>query len=354
MNLSVVIPTYNEKDNVQVIIKKIFSVLRKNKINGEIIIVDDNSPDGTGLIAEKLRKKYNRLSVIHRKGKLGFSSAVLGGFKIAKGDILGVMDADMSHPPEAITSLYREITSGTDFVIGSRYVKGGRIKEWNLHRKIISRGATLLAKMFTNIKDPMSGFFMIKRECVKNVSFNPKGFKICLELLLKAKYRSVSEIPITFTNRKKGKSKFSPREYYLYLDNLFGYLKLKSSLFQFMKFCLIGSIGTVISVAVLYFLTEFFNVFYMTSALFAFIVSVTNNFVLNKTWIFKEKIRENIFRKYIKFITISIIALIVNLMFLYWFVEYLKIWYVFAQVLAIGASLFINFFGNKIWTFRER
>lgn len=352
MSLSIVIPTYNEKDNIQFLIEKIFYILRKNKINGEIIVVDDNSPDGTGLITEGLRKKYNNLKVVHRKGKLGLSTAVIAGFKIAKNNVLGVMDADMSHPPEAIPSMYREITKGEDFVIGSRYVKKGKIIGWSFYRKVISKGATLLAKIFTNVKDPMSGFFMIKKECVKGVNLNPKGFKICLELLVKAKYKTVKEIPITFTDRERGKSKISLKEYYLYLCNLIDYMKYKPNIIQFLKFCIVGAIGTVLNIAVMYSLTEFFNIFYMVSALFSFVASVTNNFVLNKIWTFNEKIKERIFSKYTKFFTISIFALIVNLIFLYGFVEYFKIWYIFAQVLAIGVALFVNFFGNKKWTFR--
>ena len=140
MKLSLVIPTYNEKENIQKIIQKIQREFKENKINGELIIVDDNSPDGTGAILDKLKTKQKNLKVIHRTGKLGLSSAVLEGWKIAEGDILGVMDADLSHPPEKIKHLFFPIKDNkADFTIGSRYIPGGRIEGWNIKRKLMSK-----------------------------------------------------------------------------------------------------------------------------------------------------------------------------------------------------------------------
>jgi len=226
MKISLIIPTYNEKDNIYDLLLKLKEEFLKNKIDNEIIVVDDNSPDGTGQILEKLKIEYLNLKVIHRSGKLGLSSAVLEGFNIADGDILGVMDADLSHPVSKIGEMYKEIINGADFVVGSRYVKGGKIEGWNLYRKILSRGAIILAKVFTSIKDPMSGFFMFKKELIKDKIINPKGFKILLELLVKLDYKNIIEIPIIFTNRTVGNSKAGVKEIIFYLQNLFGYISL--------------------------------------------------------------------------------------------------------------------------------
>ena len=186
MKLSIVIPTYNEKENISILLKKINLEFIKNKIKGEIIVVDDNSPDGTGDLIENLKKKYKNLKVIHRKGKLGLSSAVLEGFKISKGDVFGVMDADLSHPAEKIPEMFNLIKKReADFVIGSRYIRGGKIEGWGFKRKLMSKTATLLARIYTKIKDPMTGFFMIKRKCIKTKNIDPKGFKILLELIIK-------------------------------------------------------------------------------------------------------------------------------------------------------------------------
>ena len=355
MKLSLVIPTYNEKENIQKLIKKIQREFKKNKIKGEIIVVDDNSPDGTGRILENLKKEQKNLKVIHRKGKLGLSSAVLEGWKIAEGEILGVMDADLSHPPEKLKQLFWAIEKeNIDLAIGSRYIKGGKIIGWNFKRKLMSRVATLLARIYTNVKDPMTGFFLIKKECVKDAKLNPKGFKILLEVIIKAKYKKIKEIPITFINRKKGKSKAGIKEIFYYLQNLAGYVFYKKNIIaEFFKFAFVGLIGTLINVAILYFLTEYFGIYYMFSAIISFIVAMTNNFILNKIWTFKENIRLNTGRKYIQFSIVSVIALLINLFFLYLFTEIFKIYYIISQILAIGFALIINFTGNKIWTFSK-
>ena len=222
--ISVIIPTYNEKENIKKLILKIIDVFRANKLNGEIIIVDDNSPDGTGEIAEMLAKKYSQkypIKVIHRKGKLGLASAVIEGFNRSKGNILGVMDADLSHLPSAIPSLVKPIEKGiVDFTIGSRYVNNGKIIGWPFLRTLISKGATLIARHLASVKDPMSGYFFIKRSVIDNTCLNAHGYKICLEILVKGNYSKVMEVPITFKDREKGSSKLNKQEFIDYLYNV--------------------------------------------------------------------------------------------------------------------------------------
>ena len=218
--VSIVIPTYNEKENIGVLIPEIFGVFKKSGIRGEVVVVDDNSPDGTGEIAEKMKAKY-RMKVIHRKTKLGLSSAVVEGFEKVQGDIIGVMDSDFSHPPELIPDIVKPIISNqADLTVGSRYVKGGGIKEWPFKRKIISRGARLLAKLLTTVKDPLSGFFFFKRDIIKNKVLKPHGYKIGLEIFVKGEYSKIREIPYTFVNRRAGKSKLGPKEDMNYLKHL--------------------------------------------------------------------------------------------------------------------------------------
>jgi len=353
-DLSLVIPTYNERENIVFLLEKAFNEFKKNKIKGEIIIVDDNSPDKTGDLVESLIKKYKNLRVIHRESKLGLSSAVLDGWRISKGEIFGVMDADLSHPAEKINELYFPIKNeGIDFTIGSRYAKGGKIIGWGFRRKILSYGATLFARPFTSINDPMTGFFMIKRNCVDFDKLNPRGFKILLEVILKAKYNQVKEIPIVFTNRIKGKSKAGIKEIFCYLRNLWDYkkyIKLKF-LNQFFKFALVGLIGTFVNLAFLYLFTDIFGIYYLISAIFSFFISVLGNFVLNKIWTFEETLKYKTLKKGLQFLMVSVVALSINLFFLYLFTEFFKIYYLISQVLAIGVGLFFNFLGNKFWTF---
>ena len=355
MRLSLIIPTYNEKENIRQLIERVQKEFKENNIDGEIIIVDDNSPDGTGKILDNLRKNQENLKVIHRKGKLGLSSAVLEGWRIAEGEVLGVMDADLSHPPKKIKELFWSIEKENfDFAIGSRYTKGGRIKGWNFKRRLMSKIATLLARVYTKVKDPMTGFFMIKRSCIKDVKLNPKGFKILLEIIIKGKYNEIKEIPIVFINRIEGKSKAGINEIFDYIQNLVNYLPYKRNVIkEFLKFAFVGGIGTLVNVAILYLLTEKIGIYYMVSAVFSFVVAMTSNFVLNKLWTFKENIGLNVGRKYLQFGLVSIAALLVNLFFLYLFTEIFRVYYIISQILAIGIVLIINFLGNKIWTFSK-
>jgi dolichol-phosphate mannosyltransferase len=193
-----------------------------------MIIVDDNSPDGTGKLAESLSHSYP-ISTIHRNKKLGLGSAVIEGFKFAKGDILGVMDADLSHPVEAIPKILEELKN-FDLVIGSRLTQGGIVEKWSLPRKIISGAGVCLARFLTKTRDPLSGFFFFKRSVIKNVTLCCDGYKILLEILVKGNYLNCKEVPIIFKPRTAGKSKLNFNEYIDYLK-LLGHLyfhKLKN------------------------------------------------------------------------------------------------------------------------------
>ncbi|MCX7779215.1 MAG: polyprenol monophosphomannose synthase [Patescibacteria group bacterium] len=205
--ISLIIPTYNERENIE----KLFSTLSELKIkNLEVIIVDDNSPDGTADKVEVVKKNYPlEIKLIRRKGQRDLSLAVLEGFKNAQGKIWGVMDADLSHPPELILPMI-EALKEVDLVIASRRVKGSRIKNWPLKRKVFSGLATFLAKILVpKISDPLSGFFFFRKEVVEGMEFSPLGYKIGLEIFVKGKYKNFREIPYLFIDRKKGASKLS-------------------------------------------------------------------------------------------------------------------------------------------------
>ncbi|MCL4513248.1 MAG: polyprenol monophosphomannose synthase [Candidatus Eremiobacteraeota bacterium] len=219
--ISVVVPTYNEQDNLPVLVEKIFSALGDHP--GEVVVVDDNSPDGTGEIAEKLKSRYP-VQVIHREGKLGLATAVMAGFQSAKGEILCVIDADLSHDPALLPEMIKALDAA-DLAIGSRYIKGGGMKGWPKYREFGSRFAILLSRPLTSIHDATSGYFCFRRKVMDGVRLDPLGFKIGLEIFVKGNYSRFVELPYIFQDRQSGKSKLNKKEIFNYLKHL---LKLYS------------------------------------------------------------------------------------------------------------------------------
>jgi dolichol-phosphate mannosyltransferase len=212
VTVSIVVPTYNERTRLGELVSTVFDVLARHDIDGELVIVDDNSPDGTGALADELAARYP-IRVVHRAGKLGLGTAVIDGFTAASGEVLGVMDADLSHPPSALPRLLRALeTHDADLAIASRYIAGGATKNWPLVRRAMSRFACLLARPLTAARDATSGYFLIRRAAVQDVQIAAGGFKICLELLVRGRVGSVVEVPYEFVDRAAGESKMSWRE----------------------------------------------------------------------------------------------------------------------------------------------
>ncbi len=222
--VTIVVPTYREAENIPVLAERLFAVLAAEGISGEMIIVDDDSRDGTVEVVNALAQAHP-IRLITRVGERGLSSAVVRGFNEANHDLLLCMDADLSHPPEAVPDMLRRIADdGADFCIGSRYVEGGTTKEdWGLLRHVNSWGATLLAKPLTTARDPMAGFFCLRRSTFDRAAragLNPIGYKIALEIAVKARCRRIAEVPIEFSDRLHGTSKLSMKQQLLYLKHL--------------------------------------------------------------------------------------------------------------------------------------
>lgn len=220
--VSIIVPTFQEAQNIEPLTERAFSVLKNASLDGEILFVDDDSRDGSVEIVEQLGSSLP-VRILVRTDERGLSSAVLHGFRHAANDVLVVMDADLQHPPEAIPSLVEAVTTGgADIAVGSRYVSGGSIQgEWSLLRHLNSVGATWLARPLISLRDPMSGFCAIKKDIWKRAAeLNPIGYKIVLELAVKARCKNCVEIPIQFATRQAGESKLSLKEQMLYLRHL--------------------------------------------------------------------------------------------------------------------------------------
>ncbi len=222
--VSIIVPTFREARNIPILVEQVFAALAKSGRAAEMILVDDNSNDGTEQVVAELARTHP-VRLIIRYTERGLSSAVVRGFEEARHDLLLCMDADLSHPPESVPNVIAAIDSGdADFCIGSRYVSGGRTKEdWGFMRKLNSWGATLLARPLTSAKDPMAGFFCISREVFEKAraaGLNAIGYKIGLEIMIKARCRHVVETPIVFADRLHGESKLTLRQQLLYLQHL--------------------------------------------------------------------------------------------------------------------------------------
>jgi dolichol-phosphate mannosyltransferase len=217
-----VIPTYNEAGGIERLLRALTDVFRENNLDGEVIVVDDNSPDGTGAIVDRLSSELP-VRCLHRPGKLGLSSGVIDGWKLARPQslALGAMDADFSHDINIVPKMVAALESGAyGLAIGSRYVKGGGITNWPARRIITSRVACWLARPLTNVKDITSGFLLVRREALDGVELDPIGFKIGLEVVAKAHYGRAIEIPYVFTDRIVGESKLNQKEIFNYLKQL--------------------------------------------------------------------------------------------------------------------------------------
>ena len=210
--LSIVVPTYKEVDSLPHLLERINALRARHDLELELLIMDDQSNDGSVELVEQ--SGYDWARIVVRDGPRGLSPAVLDGLRLARHPVVVVMDADLSHPPEKIPAMILALASGQQFVIGSRYVPGGSTDdEWGFFRWLNSQVATLLARPLTDARDPMAGFFAFRRDELKKAPYlNPIGYKIGLELIVKCGLENVGEVPIQFTDRRFGQSKLSFKE----------------------------------------------------------------------------------------------------------------------------------------------
>ena len=374
--ISIIIPTYNESQNIINILKSIGSNLPKNLLT-QAIIVDDNSPDGTGKIVEDYLKNLKKMAnytieIIHRKAKDGLGSAILNGIQHAKGDTIVVMDSDFSHPPQIIPKLIDSIKKYQfDIAVASRYIKGGNIQGWSLKRKIMSKFATLIAKKGLGIttKDPMSGFFAFKKNILNGLNIDAIGYKILLEILVKTKNVTITEIPYTFQDRELGSSKLNLKiilDYYKSVWKLYRYGKPlekqeKRSSVKFLskaaRFYTVGASGFVVNYLIsLLFAGGISDMWYLHATIIGISVSITTNFILNKAWTFSDRdfrIKKTL-TQYGKFAMFSSLGALVQLGMVYFLVDSIEISYPLALILAVMTAAFGNFVFNKKWTFKEK
>ena len=278
---------------------------------------------------------------------------------MAQGDVCVVMDADLSHPVEKIPNMIQPILEGKcDATVGSRYVDGGGSQNWPLIRRIVSKGAGLLAKGVTTLSDPTSGFMAVRRSILEGIQLDPLGWKIVLEVVVKTRSR-VMEIPIVFADRVEGQSKLGLKaqiDYLRHLGRLYAYRY--TLLLEFFKFCLVGLTGLVVDTAVLVSLVDYASQDPRFAAVFAFAAAVSWNYLFNRIWAFRFGRSTPIRQSYVLFVSTCIGGLGVRIGVMHLLIAYagmgVKPWYILASFMGIAAATVFNFLGSKYVAFRKR
>lgn len=358
VELSLIAPTYNEKENIVPLVERVHKAL--SQYNYELIIVDDNSPDGTAQLANSLSSKYP-LKVIVRTTERGLASAVVAGFSQASGQVLGVIDADLQHPPEAIPALLDAIRGGADVAIGSRYVEGGGIEGWSTKREIISIGAKTIARLLLSsvkgIKDPLAGFFLFRREVIEGAVLTPTGYKILLEVLVKGNASQVVEVPYIFKERERGKSNLTFNEQLNFLKHLSHLAWFEGNIKRFLKFCIVGASGFCVNLGLLAIFVEVAGMHKVWAQIPSYQISILTNFMFNEFWTFSDRrtpgLKSFLIRA-VKFNLVSQVGWGINISVYYVALNVAGIYYIVSQIIAIAVAMMWNFFSNLIWTWRQK
>ena len=354
--LSVIIPTYNEKDNITPLVERIHQTLAGRDY--EIIFVDDNSTDGTIEIAEGLATRYPVKLFIRREEK-GLATAVIHGIKQASGNIIGVMDADLQHPPEVLPRLLQAIEGGADIVFASRYVPGGGSRGFSLSRQIISKVAAMISHVLLpssrRVKDPLTGFFVFRREKVDAAKLKPQGYKISLEVLLVGDFKSVKEVPFIFEERGAGQSKLRPQQQIDYLKHIFSLMARTGELAMFIKFIAVGLSGVVVNIGVYWLLTRFGGMaaYENWAVAIGIEVSIITNFLLNDFFTFAGRRKGKSFLgRLLKFNIICLIGAGIQEGIFSLFYYSFGVYDLLSNFIGIVVAFLWNYFINRNWTWK--
>ena len=290
--VSLIVPTFNESASIEATLRRAAAAIHSSGERFEIIVVDDSSPDGTSEIVQRLSSELP-VRLLQRSGRNGLASAIVAGWQIAQGDVLAVMDADLQHPPEVLTSLLAAIRSGADIAVASRTGEGGGSKNWSWARQFTSwmakhMASCVLPLTLASVQDSMSGMFMLKASILQGANLQPMGYKILLEVLAKATYRNVIEVPYMFGPRDRGTSKLGTRqtiEYFLHLARLaFATGQFKT----WLCYATVGFTGASVHLAMLMYLVTSQHLLLVIGLPIATQIALLNNFLLNRSFTFRH------------------------------------------------------------------
>lgn len=359
IEVSIVLPTFNEKENVALAVDAITKNLEG--VSFEIIIVDDDSPDLTWRVAQSLSEEKNNLKVIRRLDKnKSLSGSVVDGFASSRGKYLICMDCDLQHDPVVLIQFIELFRLGKDIVVGTRNNDEGGIENWSIIRQVTSWVATKMAHLFlkTQTTDPMSGFFGVKREYFEEIynAINPRGYKILLEFLARAKNKTLGEVGFIFKSRQFGKSKLSSSVIFDYCISLYElgigpYVSL-----QFLMYAMVAFTGVIVNQGSLWVLKEFLETTPQVALMVAIELSIISNYTLNNMWTFKNyKFRGvgNYLKGLLSFNSICIAGAYINYSATFYSVENIMGNIYLANFIGIALACFWNYLINSNLTWKK-
>jgi len=362
--ISIAVPTYKERANIAALVERVEDARSKCLDEIELIIVDDDSPDGTAEEVRRLQSGRPWLKLVLRKYERDLSTAVIAGWRVAEGDVLGCMDADLQHPPEVLPRLVQRMrASGADIVLGSRHVKGGGVSDWSLYRRFISWTATLMATFILpgtlgKVRDPMSGFFLIKRSVIEHAVLRPVGYKILLEVLARGDYETINEVPYIFEERAQGGSKISSKTVFYYLAHLLTISLETREAVRIFKYALVGLAGGLVNFLSTVFVFERALRWPLEPAAAAGVgVAMIHNFLWNEYGTFAETRKAqpgaaNALQRFLIFVMLSGTGVLLNLGVLAILVQGLGLPHTPSLLAAIAVAGSYNFFVNSNLTWR--
>ncbi len=358
--LSIVVPTYREAENLSPLALRIHEVMENAGIAYELIVSDDNSPDDTVSVVATLAESYP-IRLLQATGRdKDLSLSVIDGIRAATHDRVVVMDADLSHPPEALPEMYGLLETHADvFVVGSRYVDGGSFdRDWSLFRFLNSHVATLITRPLVSCKDPMSGFFAFNRLGVSSYEkLNPIGYKIGLELMVRGNFSRIVEVPINFVDREIGESKLNLGQQFKFLRHLRRlYTARFGTLGEFLSYGIVGASGFIVDLF-FYYLFQMFGVPHQLARAVSFWPAVSWNWLLNRITTFGERKRRPQGKQWLEFVLASLFGFSINwgvYVVLTTYVDFFNDYRLLALVAGVGAASVFNFVMSSLYVYNEK
>src|SRR5579884_1396435 len=342
MRLSVILPTYNERRNIRCLVERVERAL--HEIPHELIFVDD-STDGTDIEIAAQAQQCPHIALIHRAKRSGLATAVIEGFRLARGDAICVL-------LEALEQ------AEVDLVAASRSVAGGSYGPLPAGRRWSSRAATMIARFLLTrarlVSDPMSGFFVVRSAAIRGVTLEPLGYKILLEILVRGRVRRAAEIPYQFQARRAGVTKLTVRQQWEYLLHLLRLVTVHPDDLRFLRFCCVGASGTLVNMALLWALATR-GLYYVTAGVTAAAVATTWNFLLNDATTWRDRQCCASLTKparYIRYVAVAGTSSAIQVALLFTLTT-AGVPYLLSNLIGIGTAAIWNFEVNNIWTWRS-